>query len=264
VRIPQPQCPASRCFDSLATALAGAVSSTLNQEISVVLEQTEELEYLQLRRSVQEPTCLFIFRAQPAGEPVERRCYVEFAPETACTLIDLLFRKPDGAQSTRKILSLSQVDRRLLRKAASAVMDTFEREILNPPGGRISLNNTNAKPPRGTREVHFSVAAYKMQGPNWHGMFRLAVPSYLPAGAATEKSNCPDVQEAVVSLPLVEMPVKDLANLQPGDIINTEIPAGQAVVLDVPGIGKFAARLGLIEGKRAVRILGPLDQQTDS
>src|ERR1043165_4047844 len=49
--------------------------------------------------------------------------------------------------------------------------------------------------------------------------------------------------------------LRDLMEMQPGDLVVTEKPANQAVVLCVEGERKFLAHIGQFKGKRALRIV---------
>lgn len=52
--------------------------------------------------------------------------------------------------------------------------------------------------------------------------------------------------------------LRDLMRMQPGDIILTEKPANEPVVLCVEGRRKFLAHIGQFKGKRALKILRPI------
>jgi len=53
--------------------------------------------------------------------------------------------------------------------------------------------------------------------------------------------------------------VKDLSELAPGDLILTDKPAVQPVVLCVGEEKKFLGQIGQHRGKRAIRVLRPIE-----
>ena len=57
---------------------------------------------------------------------------------------------------------------------------------------------------------------------------------------------------------------QELAGLAAGDIIATDTPADGEVILRIGGIPKFAAKLALADGRRALTITRRLDAQADA
>ncbi|MEI7837778.1 MAG: FliM/FliN family flagellar motor C-terminal domain-containing protein [Planctomycetota bacterium] len=62
------------------------------------------------------------------------------------------------------------------------------------------------------------------------------------------------IMELTVTSLETGVPADELTTLAPGDILATEIDAGQDVVVRLAGIPKFVGRLGAYEGRRAVTI----------
>ena len=52
--------------------------------------------------------------------------------------------------------------------------------------------------------------------------------------------------------------VRDLMELEEGDIIQTEKPANSEIAVEVEGRAKFAGRMGQFRDNRAVRITRPV------
>lgn len=56
--------------------------------------------------------------------------------------------------------------------------------------------------------------------------------------------------------------LEEMINLAPGDLLVTETPADSPAVLCVENEEKFLARIGQVDGNRALRIVAPADERT--
>jgi flagellar motor switch protein FliM len=61
--------------------------------------------------------------------------------------------------------------------------------------------------------------------------------------------------ELSVSLRDIDVPASDAERLCDGDIVATGLPADGEVIVRLAGIPKFLARMGQVDGRRAITIL---------
>ncbi|MEL7474339.1 MAG: flagellar motor switch protein FliM [Planctomycetota bacterium] len=67
--------------------------------------------------------------------------------------------------------------------------------------------------------------------------------------------------EVAAELARTTVTLSDLRNLQVGDLLVTEKPAAEPIILRVEGEAKFRGAVGQHRGKRAIRVERPLNQQ---
>lgn len=257
----------------LATEFPSRAQRLLRQEVKVAHAQwaaTTVGEFLELAA---EATCCFALvltggSKGPQAKVPDRAAlgcgYLEFPPQFASGAIDLLLGGgAQGAGAARKG-PLTSIDRRLLRRVVEAAC-----ESLLPAGTAGDLRIAPA-PQRGAAPappVASSPAAAMCfeihAGPLTGGLRVVIAQESLEAIQTALSPQARQQGQADLSAD-VEEPAAgvDLTQLGAGDILATDSPPDGEVIVRIDGEPRFAARLGQINGHRAVTITRKLEQQS--
>jgi len=275
--------------DALAADLSEELSRRLRTSLRVRPCGARVYAYREFRRTIAEPTFCYILAAEfesaadvedaarSGGEPAGA-AWVEIAPQVAFPMICRLL----GGTETDRFFPdrpLTVIERRLLGGVVSLAGQSLGRSWPVSPGPRFRWAGGAGLPCARTAlapDAPVIVLRFTLDMHPRTGAMRIAIPqSLLPAAAApapgerTGQEGTPAEPARQRSVAPLELSVtveqgaistEELAQLSRGDIVVTDADAHGEVIVRIAGIPKFAARLGVADGRRAIKIIRKLDE----
>ncbi len=187
---------------------------------------------------------------------------LEVPQAAAFALIDTLLGGDMGGYVPDR--AVNETERRLLCRTAAEAVEALCRRVWCDNSGLISVDSTDApdQPDRPSEPVVVARTELSLDGAI--GILRLAIPRGVLEGSDRKDRPCPDkLVQIAVEASDPNLNPEDLAELAPGDILITDLPADGEVRVRVAGIDKFVGRLAAGNGRRAVHITGRTDQTPD-
>jgi flagellar motor switch protein FliM len=230
----------------LAAALAAALGEPLRHPVELLFAHIQRRTFPEVLAAETVPPCLYIL----AGEG-KSGGWVQISPSIFFPMIDCLLGG-DGTGMTGSERAMTYVERQLGRRIVARIAETVQQELGVPGCPPLHPSEAPEPPPPGQPflEISFAVRLGEQAG-----MLRVAMdPQSVRSLPVAEGGRPLGIMELTVTSLETGVPADELATLAPGDILATEIDAGQDVVVRLAGIPKFVGRLGAYEGRRAVTI----------
>jgi flagellar motor switch protein FliM len=234
----------------------------LRTEVRVRLVASAESSRAQFMGSLSELTCTYALASSDAdGEGGIPAFCLELSPPIAFAAIEyLLGGSPSDSPMPDR--PLTAAERSVLHRLADAA--AMGLSAAWPAGGDAEYHAPLelALSPAGPADQRVVVLTFELTI-GWRvGTMRLCAYAEGMAGAMP-----PAPAERVPAGPLelsaalegIPVDRRDLAGLAEGDIIATDVPADGEVIVRISGIPKFAARLGMSNGRKALTITRRLD-----
>ena len=258
-----------------------ALSALLRTIVEVKLTSVDQLTYSEFVFSLENPTCFNLINAAP----LEGQLILDINPSLLFPMIDrLLGGATESAPPARR--PLTEIELRLVGRITSMFLDELRGAWENVIPLELDVDQVESNPQLvqivPPNEVVVLISFELMLGET-RGMMNLCIPfnaierisSKLSANSWVTYSKKPSTPESIqligdqISESVVELVVdladsriamKDLIGLRTGDIIATEKDINAPVVVSGEGSEKFHAAPGAFKGRKAVRILAPIDE----
>jgi flagellar motor switch protein FliM len=253
--------------ESLARGFASALSNLLRTPAEARLVGVDPMAYGHFVSRIEPPACFYIL----AADPLDDRLMLDFEPSILHPMLDRLLggmitdEPPPGRPMTEIELCLAA---RIVRLFLEQCRTAWQKMVdLNLDVQQFESN------PRLSRilpaDESVVVLSFELGIAELRGMMRFCVP-YRAIGRIDEtlvpEKPLPVAQPesrtlATVEVTLAETPVQatELADLRVGDIIVTETPADSPAVVSIDGVGRFLAKPGSYQGRKAVRLIETLE-----
>ncbi len=256
--------------DVMEPALAAAARAILPANLGVHLVDVCHCSYRRFSHNVQEPTCRYVLLASP---PVEagadgdrqappRRIDLEFAPEIAWAIIDMLLGGPAGAAAP-KVAPLTTIERRVLRSMAEVVAECLSRSCgLRSADYVRVVGEADAGQATAADDERAVLLTFRLTCRGADGAMRICMPADVLdeiLAAPSAGASCQAAIELTAILPDASLSAEQAEALLPGDIVVTDTPPDGEVTIRLAGVAKFAGRLGVCNGRRAVTITRRLE-----
>jgi flagellar motor switch protein FliM len=254
---------ARRKGQDFAREFSAAAGGLLRTPVQVRLVASAPVSAKDFAASVEEPSCLYRLVGPNPAAASDAEAFAELAPPIAFALVDRLFGGTGtGEPSAERPLTSME------RKALARVMDLVSTCLHKACGETSALGVTGDasgecmdRLSRDDRPHLCLTVELCLDGRA--GTLRICgcpvSASAAKEPSATRPAASQGPLELTVSPPEVYLAEEELAGLAAGDIVETETPVDGEVIVRVAGIPKFAARLGISEGKRCITILRRLD-----
>ena len=261
--------------EEFAQRASTILANLLPADPKLRVEQLEQLRLTEYLFSCSHPTCMHIL--EPLG--LGGKWLLDFAPELAYRLVNLLL----GGESEQDLTPerpLSDIEWKVLER----VSDSFVIELgriwsefgVKEVGLASSLTNPQLAQIAGATDAMIAIRMeFSLRDGAPSGTLTLAFPQATIASACqailSKYLNSEDSSagtptqvkmaetEVRVNLAKSSISASDLMNLQVGDIVTTEQPAGADLEVDIQGVGKLRGRAGSLRGKKAIEITQALD-----
>jgi flagellar motor switch protein FliM len=252
-----------------------ALSALLRTIVEVKLTSVDQLTYSEFVFSLENPTCFNLLRA----EPLEGNLILDINPSILYPIIDrLLGGGKESAPPARR--PLTEIELRLVGRITSLFLGEMRHAWENIIELKLSVDRVESNPQLvqivPPNEVVVLIS-FELTLGDVRGMMNLCIPfnsierisgklssdSWFSYGKteSTEESMRGIAQrlhgslvEMAVQLAHTQISTNDLVGLRVGDIITTEKDIRTPLSVRVEGIEKFAASLGALKGRKAIRI----------
>ena len=252
-----------------------ALSGFLRTIMEVKVANIEQMTFSEFTHSLPNPTCFNLLSC----DPLEGKVCLEISPLIIFPVIDRLL---GGSNADLFIPQrpLTAIEMRLVGKIIKRAMGSMREAWLNVLEIQFELEETESNPALvqivAPNEV-VVVVGFEMKMGGRAGTMSLAIPYNVIEPVMEKLSNQTwaayqrssqgkelrdrltqhlDTAKLPVSSVLAETTIKlkDLQQLQPGDVILTEKPASSPLTLLVGGKRKFIGQLGQYRGNRAFKV----------
>jgi flagellar motor switch protein FliM len=276
----------SRSFEMLhefyARNLSGALSALLRSIVEVRLVSVEELTYSEFIMSLPNPTCFNLLSC----EPLEGNIILEINPAMTFRITGRLL---GGGKTTSAI-----PDRPFTEIENTLIGTIVDRALEQLKVSWMTIKEINFKVvERESNPLLMQVVApnepvvlicFEMTMGEHTGTMNLCLPFrviepvinefaahayYSMSGKRQTQDLTRNIQDSVERAPVnaavfvaeTQLKLRDILNLEVGDIIATNREAKLPMLMFVEGLPKFQVSAGVYRGHRAVRILGLADKE---
>lgn len=252
--------------ERLASDFGAALAELLRTGVDARVAGVDQIAYGQFLDGLRTPACFYLLKADPLAD----RFMLDVDPPILYAMIDRLL---GGAGQDEPLLDrpLTDVEGRL----ATRIVRLFLQKCCAAWRGvtRLQLDILQVEDnPRPLRVLPADemviVVGFELAVGQQSGMMRLCLPcraierlgdalsSASLTGELTAAERPVDDSLAEVSVTLAEtrIDVDELADLRIGDIILTETPADSSATVAIEGIGRFRAKPGAYQGRKAVHL----------
>ncbi|MBN8644988.1 MAG: flagellar motor switch protein FliM [Planctomycetes bacterium] len=265
--------------ESFARNFGASLSGFLRTIVEVKVSNCEQMTYSEFIAGLPNPTSFNLLTA----EPLEGRVCLEVSPLIIYPIIDRLL---GGTNSELFIPQrpLTVIETRLISKVIDRALDGLKDAWDGVKTLDFKLTDSESNPQLvlivAPNEV-VVVIGFELKMANRAGTMNICYPyaviepiigalssqSWFTSGKQTAnkesaKHVAGQLTRAALSvtglLAETTITLRDLMNLEVGDLIATEKPANQPVVLCVEGEKKLLATVGQIKGSKALKVLRPV------
>jgi len=266
--------------EGYARAFSTSLTSYLRTLVEIELVSVDQLTYSEFIMSISNPSCIYVFQM----EPLEGQAIFEINPTLVFFIVDRLF----GGQGrpTEQNRELTEIEEKVMRRIADRglldLKDVWERiGIFNP---KIDQYETNPQfvsvAPPGETVILISLEV-RMQ--NASGLMSLCFPYMLLENVldklsgetwmSAQRTSTNETRKVIrnelqgLNIPVqavigeTQITVRDLLQLQEGDIICLDRPEKSDLFLQVGGKTKMACRPGLVGRKKAVQVTRVIEKE---
>ncbi len=269
--------------EGFARNFGAALSGFLRTIVEVRVTTTEQLTYSEFIYSLPNPTVFNLL----AAPPLEGQMCLELSPLIIYPIIDRLLGGSNAEMYVPQ-RPLTSIEQRLISRILDRALNNLTEVWSNLVEVEFQLNETESNPHLvqivAPNEV-VVVVGFELKMGARAGTMSLCIPFNVIEPVMDKLATQSWLlyqQKAISERQVVELSsnvkhsrvnvraflaettltLGDLMTLQPGDIIETERPAGSEVEIQVEGRRKFAGRLGQLKGTRAIRVTRNIDQGT--
>jgi len=260
--------------DTLAGQLAGALAAIQRATVEADLISVEQITYTEFITSLKHPSCTYTFKLSP----LDGQCLIDLQPALAFAIVDRLFggrgapleeeRELTGLERsvlrhimTRVFEQLEAAWKRILEVKAEPVSFETHPQFIQvvPPGETVivvSLQLTMAAAGGilsiGYPYVTLEPILEKLAAQNWLGSPR----GSAGTGSRQELQELLKGLEVSVSAMLgtTQLSISDVLDMEPGMVVPLSVRVGDRVTLQIEGLTKYAATVGQVGRRKAVRI----------
>ncbi|MCC7334382.1 MAG: flagellar motor switch protein FliM [Pirellulaceae bacterium] len=268
--------------EGFARNFGASLSALLRTIVESKLISVDQLTYSEFVYSLEIPTCFNLLRPTP----LEGNWILDFSPSILYPIIDRMLGGSASAASQMK-RPLSEIELRLTGRITNTFLREMRSAWLNTVSLNVELERVESNPQLvqivPPNEVVILVSFELTMGKS-RGMVNLCIPfntierigskltnnswiSYASAKSSpTSQKQLEELLgasrvELVVSLAQSTIRAVDLLNLAVGDIVTTEKDVKEPLEVEVSGVGKFQGKAGAFKGKKAIEIIGTIENQ---
>lgn len=259
-----------------------ALSALLRTIVEVKLTSVDQLTYSEFVFSLENPTCFNLVNATP----LEGQIILDINPSILFPIIDrLLGGSTSGAAPARR--PLTEIELRLVTRITDLFLNEMQHAWENVLHLELQVDRVESNPQLvqiiPANEVVILVS-FELTVGETRGMVNLCIPfnsierisHKLSSNSWVSYSKRPPTPESmqlvtdriseaplevVVELAKTNITTADLIGLRVGDIIASEKDINEPLRVSVEGKPKFESRAGQFKGRKAIEILGSIDEE---
>jgi len=268
--------------DKMARNLASAISSLMRSIVEIQLHSVDQMTYGEFLMSLPSPTSFNVFSLKP----LDGKGVIELNPSIVFPMIDRLLGGPGIPFDTNR--EFSDIELNLLEQILRVITQNM-KEVWSPimdiyPVIEAKESSPNVVQIVAQNEIVIMVVMEIIIGQT-SGMMNICYPvisieSLLPKLASRDlmlsetssrKSRNKELRallrgakiELEAVLGYAKLNMKEILDLQEGDIIKLNRPADDSIVLKVDGREKFIANFGVRRYRRCIKIIEKLKTEHD-
>jgi flagellar motor switch protein FliM len=279
-RIPKEQLRAIHLMhDFLARNLASSLGAYLRAYVTVSLVSVEQLSFGEFVQYLPTPTCLFSI----GMNPMDGTAVLEINPSLVFPMLNVLLGGSASAPYT-EVREVTEIELSILEGVARIVLHDLTEAWAPVAEINFSIDGTETQPQLmqilSPNEAIVAIGFEITMGET-RGMMNFGIPSILVKmmGQKFEQqwsirrradghADHQRTQRLISQIPLsldariegANLGVRDLLELEPGDVISLDIPAHRPVELKVNGRSKFRGEMVACGNKRGVLIASRIEQ----
>jgi len=267
--------------EAFARSYGASLSGFLRTIVEVKVSSCEQMTYSEFIAGLPNPTSFNLLEANP----LEGQICLEISPLIIYPIIDRLL----GGTNTELFIPqrpLTMIETRLIYKILDRAVDglreaweSIRQLSFSITGGESNPQLVQIVPPN---EVVI-VIGFEIKMANRAGTMNLCIPyavieplmedlaaqswfSSARMKGTKEFSNRLEFKLRAASLGIsgtlarTTITLEDLMNMEVGDLVVTTTPAADPVVIEVEDEPKLLAHIGQYKGKRALRVIKPIDE----
>jgi flagellar motor switch protein FliM len=266
--------------EGYARQFSTTLTNFLRTFVEIELVSVDQLTYSEFVMSISNPSCIYVFKM----EPLEGSAILEINPSLVFFIIDRLFGgqgKP--SEQNRELTLIEQnVIHRIVERGLADLKEVWEHVGIFSP--KIETYETNPQfvqiAPPGETVILISLEV-RMQ--NASGLMSLCFPFMLlesvinnlsgaswmssQSTATAETRTLLEHEIVSVDLPVsvvigqTKLSIRDLLQLQRGDVVALDKPHESDLIIQVGGKTKMAGKSGLVGRKKAARITRIIEKE---
>lgn len=266
--------------EGFARQFSTTLTNFLRTFVEIELVSVDQLTYSEFVMSISNPSCIYVFKM----EPLEGNAIIEINPSLVFFIIDRLFGGQGRPSEQNRELTLIEqnVINRIVERSLGDLKEVWEHIGVFSP--KIEAYETNPQfvqiAPPGETVILISLEV-RMQ--NASGLMSLCFPymvlenvinnlsgeSWMSAQATATLETRTTLEHELESIELnvatligkTSLTIKDLLQLQRGDVLCLEKPYDSDLIVQIEGKNKMAGRSGLVGRKKAVKIVRILERE---
>lgn len=266
--------------EGYARQFSTTLTNFLRTFVEIELVSVDQLTYSEFVMSISNPSCIYVFKM----EPLEGNAIIEINPSLVFFIIDRLFGGQGRPSEQNRELTLIEqnVIHRIVERGLNDLKDIWEHIGVFSP--KIESYETNPQfvqiAPPGETVILISL---EVRIQNASGLMSICFPymllesvinnlsgeSWMSAqSASTSETKAvleSELQDVMLTASTVigktTLTIRDLLQLQRGDMLCLDKPYDSDLVIQIDGKTKMAARSGLIGRKKAVKITQILEKE---
>ncbi len=266
--------------EAFARNFGASLSGFLRTIVEVKVASCEQMTYSEFIAGLPNPTSFNLIKADKLNGEI---C-LEISPLIIYPIIDRLL----GGSSTDLFIPqrpMTLIETRLIGNVTGRGLEALSEAWAGIRALKFSISATESNPQLvqivAPNEV-VVVIGFELKTANRAGTMNLCIPynviepvmddlSARSWFAAARSARQPEVESRITRglgratlgvtglLAQTTITLGDLIAMRPGDVISTDKPAVEDVVLCVEGERKFRARIGQVKGKRALQVIRPIN-----
>ncbi len=263
--------------ETFAELFSFYLASKLQTSVSLTVSSVDQLFYSEYQLSIGSPTCLYVFEMEPS----EGKGVLELSPMLVFAIVERLLGG-GATEPTRKLRAVTEIEK-------SLVKGTVEKALQDLQGAWKSISNLKFTPDRFESEADFLqiapaseivlVVSFDVQIAGTSHLMNLCFPTFsleetiqrltvqhvapMGAGDGGRKSRSMSVVKNIsmtelpvsVELGKASVPLRDLIELQAGDVIILDSRKDSLHPVKIASRTKFYAKSGVHDGHKAVKIV---------
>jgi len=266
--------------EGYARQFSTSLTNFLRTFVEIELVSVDQLTYSEFIMSISNPSCIYVFKM----EPLEGNAIIEINPSLVFFIIDRLFGGQGRPSEQNRELTLIEenVIRRIVERSLSDLKDVWEHIGVFSP--RIETYETNPQfvqiAPPGETVILISLEV-RMQ--NASGLMSLCFPfmvlesvinklsgeSWMSAQSTSTSETRTIIEHEMQALDVpvavvvgqTHLTIRDLLQLQRGDILCLDKPQAADLIIMVGNKPKLAGKLGLVGRKKAVKVTRIIEKE---
>lgn len=254
--------------ESFAGDLGIALSSRLRTIARIDIHSILQMPYDEYLKTVSTPGFLYILRI----EEIERSGIFEIAPEMVEACVDRMFGGQGEVSATQKN-TRAVIGQNVMRKIVTAGMSSLSdawRQAIDLTFTLTGLEDTPEFAATAAPTESMIVVAFEMTMQTQTCVFRICYPQFVMTRYFNSRHESNEqnrailergVQETripvVVELGRTDITLRDIAELQTGDIVPLKKGPGTPLDILIKGVKKLEGLPGTLHGRKVVRVLSP-------